>query len=333
MSSRQERREARILRLKQRFPSKNKNKKAAAETIVSRGLANHIAKQVLARSAKGAAKWLKRSILPALPESSDWYKCCRKLARFLEIADNAETGLRDVAFDVFKDSGNVKLPFCSFSVLPGFTCPGAGSCLKFCYSFTAWRYPAAFFRQLQNTVLIRDRKDIVRNAFLSIKQDRSVRLYVDGDIEDVEQLEFWFRTMGERPDLACYGYSKSWEVFLSADVQAPANYCLNLSAGSKYDNSPDILERMESLKAVDGTNVARGRFVGVDVHGQGFPNSMMQRVELPEYHQAVRESAREEHGTPKVFSCPGPCGECNLNRGKHACGDKSFPVLIALGIH
>ena len=49
-------------------------------------------------------------------------------------------------------TGNVKLPFLSFSTLPGVTCPGASSCLDYCYSFKAWRQPAAFFRQVQNTL-------------------------------------------------------------------------------------------------------------------------------------------------------------------------------------
>lgn len=72
--------------------------------------------------------------------------------------------------------GNQKLPFASYSTLPMSTCPGAGSCaveLKreydneaaekakdesrsrlvkdgYCYSFTAWRYPASFSRQFRN---------------------------------------------------------------------------------------------------------------------------------------------------------------------------------------
>ena len=65
-------------------------------------------------------------------------------------------------------AGNMKLPFYAFSSLPGFDCPGAGACLYgdneytpenfgkgWCYSFTGWLYPAAFFRQLQNSLLLR----------------------------------------------------------------------------------------------------------------------------------------------------------------------------------
>ena len=41
-------------------------------------------------------------------------------------------------YNVFK-VGNSKLPFLNFSTLPGSTCPGAGECLNYCYSFKSWR--------------------------------------------------------------------------------------------------------------------------------------------------------------------------------------------------
>ena len=64
----------------------------------------------------------------------------------------------NVPFSIFAEKGNTKLPFYAFSSLPGFDCPGAGACLfgdrpkgkgkefwkGWCYSFTAWRYPASF---------------------------------------------------------------------------------------------------------------------------------------------------------------------------------------------
>jgi hypothetical protein len=42
-------------------------------------------------------------------------------------------------FSIFALGGNSKLPFVSFSTLPGVTCPGAGDCIDFCYSYRAWR--------------------------------------------------------------------------------------------------------------------------------------------------------------------------------------------------
>jgi hypothetical protein len=56
-------------------------------------------------------------------------------------------------FAIWNLNGNIKLPFAAFSTLPQVTCGGAGDCLKWCYSFKSWRYPAPYFRQLVNTLL------------------------------------------------------------------------------------------------------------------------------------------------------------------------------------
>ena len=63
-------------------------------------------------------------------------------------------------------AGNSKLPFQSFSTLPAVTCAGAGACLDFCYSFRAWRYPAAFARQVQNALLMRFNQAAIKNALV-----------------------------------------------------------------------------------------------------------------------------------------------------------------------
>jgi len=119
-------------------------------------------------------------------------------------------------FSVFAAAGNMKLPFYAFSSLPGFDCPGAGACLYgdneftpdnfgkgWCYSFTGWRYPAAFFRQLQNSILLRSKagRAIIANEFASIPQGRTVRLYVDGDFANLAILRFWMDQCKTRGDL------------------------------------------------------------------------------------------------------------------------------------
>ena len=114
-------------------------------------------------------------------------------------------GKRGPAFSIFRAGGNSKLPFYAFSSLPGFDCPGAGDCLfneagefgkGFCYSFRAWRYPAAFFRQVQNSILIREDRQTLARAFQDIPAGkdwlrRVVRLYVDGDFDSARTFAFW----------------------------------------------------------------------------------------------------------------------------------------------
>lgn len=67
-------------------------------------------------------------------------------------------------FSVWNVDGNNKLPFASFSVLPIVTCPGASECITYCYSLKAWRYPASFFRQVQNTLLLAHNRDVIAQA-------------------------------------------------------------------------------------------------------------------------------------------------------------------------
>lgn len=88
-------------------------------------------------------------------------------------------------FSIFALGGNSKLPFVSFSTLPGVTCPGAGDCIDFCYSYRAWRYPSAFARMAQNAYFMRFAPNVIADAFKAIANNRpdgfDFRLYVDGD--------------------------------------------------------------------------------------------------------------------------------------------------------
>jgi hypothetical protein len=185
-------------------------------------------------------------------------------------------GSRAVCFSIFAQ-GNSKLPYLAFSTLPGVTCPGAGECLVaagqkhdplrrlhggWCYSFKAWRYPDAFFRQLGNTLLIRSeqgRAHIARVFGLwaetraRIAGGETVRLYVDGDIDSVETLKFWMDQCKAHPHVKAYGYSKSWHLFLRYDKLGygwPTNYVMNLSEGSRFAALPDIRKEMLKLPVV-----------------------------------------------------------------------------------
>lgn len=339
----------RIAKLKSRFPSRNPSRKAAAQTIVSKDLCLHIATEVLKRTPRSAARWIRAAILPALPIESAWHRELRNLAGLL--ADIA-TGASDdrLTAQVFK-AGNSKLSFWSFSALPALTCPGAGACLQWCYSFRSWRHVSPFTRQLLNTVLLRHRRDIIRRAFQQLPDGATVRLYVDGDFDSVQTLALWMRLLRSRPDCQAYGYTKSWELFerYGSDRRFPDNYCVNLSSGSVHD-TPENRQRMVALQCDDGASVVRGRFVAVPLSaddartvralvkaekdrlraaGDHKAAQSVNPYQFREYHRAVRESGARLLAE-KVFSCPGKCDSC---AGRHLCGDRSAPVTIAIGIH
>ena len=216
--------------------------------------------------------------------------------------------------------GNSKLPFLSFSVLPGVTCPGAGACLNYCYSFKAWRQPAPFFRQVQNTLLMLNNFDLIKlelnNALYTKKgnfrkafQDMNkidFRLYVDGDFSNTADLKNWMKLLKNNPIIKAYGYSKSLNLFLKLHddgYKFPSNYVLNLSNGGKFDLLIPILEKLYFV---------RGKFTAVKI--------------------SKGENIREKFNH-KIFICPGLCGKCT--KIGHACGnlDKFNNMEIVIPVH
>jgi len=257
------------------------------------------------------------------------------LIRFARAIDSGK-----LPHEIFATEGNVKLPFVAFSTLPIVTCPGAGACAgisrrgeapnlrrAFCYSLRAWRYPAAFLRQCMNTLLLRFNRRAIIEAFAALPQGVTFRLYVDGDFDSESTALFWFNLLRQRPDVSCYGYSKSWQILETLAPRIPPNYRLNLSSGG-IDDTPEHRERMRALP------MTRGDFIALPVEGdfaRGFA-----RYHDPAYHRAVRAAAAAA-GLGKVFSCPGQCGACT--GAGHACGASRedgasiMPLPIVIGIH
>lgn len=225
-------------------------------------------------------------------------------------------------FSIFALGGNSKLPFVSFSTLPGVTCPGAGDCIDFCYSYRAWRYPAAFARMAQNAYFIRFAPNVIADAFSLIAAKRpdgfEFRLYVDGDFASGADVAFWMDQLHQHPNARAYGYSKSFAALLGYDLigKWPSNYMLNISGG--HNASPAMVEYVKALP------ITRGEFIAVSIgkkvkstdHGKPSTNAAI-RAALPGI---------------KVFPCPGTCGTCT---GKgHACGLPQMKYrTIAIAMH
>lgn len=268
-----------------------------------------------------------------------WKQVALRFADKLEKAHNpAPRNLLsdyDLPHSVFIE-GNSKLPFWSFSTLPGIDCPGAGDCLNWCYSFKSWQYPSSFFRQLQNSLLMRFQwgRNRILEAFHALPHDITLRLYVDGDFRTVSDVWFWFDALAHRKDVRAYGYSKSWEEFKQYENRLrgydesyiwPENYSLNLSSGSKH--GAELREYMESLP------ITRGQFVAVDIDHTDLPRKQKDRYQNAEYHKRVREQAKKQFPGMKVLSCPGNCATCpsKVSKRGHACD--WFEGVVAIGVH
>ena len=226
------------------------------------------------------------------------------------------------SFSIFALGGNSKLPFVSFSTLPGVTCPGAGDCINFCYSYRAWRYPAAFARMVQNAYLLRFAPNVIADAFSLIAANRpngfDFRLYVDGDFSGCGDVAFWMDLLHATPNARAYGYSKSFAALLGYAVIGtwPTNYQLNISGG--HNASKAMVDYVKALP------ITRGEFVAVSIGKKVKSND----------HGTVATNAALRAAFPdtKIFPCPGTCGTCT---GKgHACGMPSLKgITIAIAMH
>lgn len=168
---------------------------------------------------------------------------------------------------IFMKDGNSKLPFVAFSTLPDVTCPGAGDCLSFCYSFKAWRYSNAFVRQCGNTWLLRSdagRNNIGQafNDLFKVKRFAAgftFRLYTDGDFSNISDVQFWMQLIKANPSVQTYGYSKSLALLneYATENEFPTNYIFNLSSGHNADDA--------TVGKVKALPIYRGEFRAVNI--------------------------------------------------------------------
>ena len=251
---------------------------------------------------------------------SDAFQGIAWQANFAKLADLFADG--QARFSIFAAGGNSKLPFVSFSTLPGVTCPGAGDCIDFCYSYRAWRYPAAFARMAQNAWLLRFNSTAISTAFAQIAASRTdgfdFRLYVDGDFSSGADVAFWMAELHKTPTARAYGYSKSFAALLGFNLIGtwPKNYQLNISSG--HNASPAMLQYVKDLP------ITRGEFIAV---------SIGRKVKSSEHGTAaVNQALRDAMPDSKIFPCPGTCGSCT---GKgHACGLPQMKNrIIAIAMH
>ena len=255
--------------------------------------------------------------------ASNYFHTLERLHSF--IADNGKA-----PFSIFAEKGNSKLPsFVAFSSLPGVTCPGAGSCLDYCYSFKAWRTPMAFGRQAMNAYILRFKPQLIVDSLdaLMLKKKFSdgftLRLYVDGDFSSVSDFALWQSILAERPTIAAYGYSKSFNEILAyakSGASFSNNYVLNVSGGHNHNEN--------TVKQIEALPITRGSFVAVPVAHK------VRSIEHgdPEHRKQVQSATKAAHNVKTAFACPGQCNTCT-SRG-HACGSMKFKgITIGIAVH
>lgn len=254
---------------------------------------------------------------------SNYFHTLGKLYSF--IADGSKA-----PFSIFAEKGNSKLPsFVAFSSLPGATCPGAGDCLQFCYSFKAWRTPVAFGRQAMNAYILRFKPQLIVSALDALMLKKkfadgfTLRLYVDGDFSSVSDFALWQGILAERPNIAAYGYSKSFNEILAyakSGASFASNYVLNVSGGHNHDS--------DTVKQIEALPITRGAFVAVLVARSGRSIDHGN----PEHRKHVQSATKVIHAVKTAFACPGQCNTCTSSG--HACGSMKFKgITIGIAVH
>jgi hypothetical protein len=304
---------------------KHKNKSATSARM-NQARAMSIAAALVAGDTAPALSFLAENPARAAVNGT-WENAVNKLIKLARSLASGEP-ITASAFSVFAKAGNVKLPFAAFSSLPIIDCAGYGACGEWCYSLTAWRYANAWARQAANSMLLRSEagRAFIAAEFACLKTG-TLRLYVDGDFHSKESLRWWMDLIGSRPEVAVYGYSKSWVEFLAVHLDGytwPSNYTLNLSGGSRHEGA-----NMAALMAK--LPITRGEFIAVPISAVHVRNAAYQskrNAGHADYSRDVRAAAGK-----RVFVCPGRCGDC-LPDGAHACGSARMRgVTIAIGVH
>ena len=258
-----------------------------------------------------------------------------KLESFLD--DLVNRGEYIPQFSVYV-KGNGKLPFLAFSNAPIVNCMGMGECEKFCYSLSAFRYPAPQCRFIQNTILTNEEKgrkvlveELVKwteKPSFSKLERIDFRLYVDGDFADTDQVVFWMETLKKLPQVKAYGYSKSIPLFLyllKKGYTFPTNYLLNESSGGKFDK---LWRELESNPKAP----VRGRFLAVKLDGKRSSHNRTQRDRVDIKNALGSVSEYKKKNGRSYFICGGKCGECTSIG--HACGIPQFKNIdIIIPIH
>jgi hypothetical protein len=275
-------------------------------------------------------------------------------------------------FTVFAKDGNSKLPFLAFSSLPGENhCPGAGECLKFCYSFRAWRYPAAFCRQAQNSVLMQTntgfqhiidaidqhKPDIAKDKI----QKRIERITArDDDIAGKEK----YRLESEANERILYRlWSKLEKIPNTIDFRLYVDG--DFSSAGNVLTWMNILENRAWLNAYGYSKSWEQLLDYAKETGNAFPSNYLLNLSSGSKHtaktkdkikqlnivrgefiavnvgynvkssmhnnRAHKAKLRQLHDKAS-FQCPGKCGTCT-SKG-HACGSDRFKGLdIIIAVH
>lgn len=188
-------------------------------------------------------------------------------------------------------------------------------CAAWCYSYKAFNKPTKLSRlwtmTLGSAVSPEYHAMLVAQQMLELYRKKRrgkapptkiLRLFVDGDFRDQRRVRAWMDACKYLYDqsngnIVVYGYSKSWDQFLSLarkGYQWPQNYVLNISSGSRH--GPQKEAAMMRLP------ISRGRFVAVPVLERLVLRALGQQKGRRTFMAFQRQTAQINKGTKKYVA-------------------------------
>ena len=139
--------------------------------------------------------------------------------------------------------GNSKLKkdgIASFSLVAGFTCPGAGECKKFCYAMRGnFLFESPMKAGLRNYLAMKNDSFIeqIVTQILLFKV-KTLRLHPAGDFHSQRAVELWDKIAKRCPWVKFYAYTKSLKLNFNS-LRRNKNFTLIQSEGGKFDELID----------------------------------------------------------------------------------------------
>ncbi len=219
-------------------------------------------------------------------------------ARVADVKEKLMAAAPEGGHDVSLSTTNSKLMkdgVASFNLVPIETCPGAGSCAKYCYADTGsyLRFHKTTMPPRVKNWLASQREDFVPKMIAMIDKEKkkgkikAIRVHDSGDFYSPQYIDKWTDIAKAHPDMTFYAYTKSHHPKLRErlnELEKLPNFNVVQSFGSKYDhlidpNKPHCVvfpskESMDKAGYADAMETdltasdKNNKKVGLYIHGQ-----------------------------------------------------------------
>ena len=233
----------------------------------------------------------------------------------------------------------------TFSIPSGYTCPGATLCLAKvnrdtgkltdgpdatvrCFSTSQEAvYPTVRFIRWHNFDLIKHAKNLatlVKLITVSLPADaKRIRIHVAGDFFSQLYFDAWLKVAIANPGIVFYAYTKSVPFWVNRITTIPANFKLNASIGSRYDDV-SFVNQLKSAQIVfseaeaanlgleidedDSHAWAQDKSFALLVHGTQSPGSDASKAWTKQLMEIKRDNASQPKKVKRVIAAPTVAG-------------------------